>query len=174
MKFLAVILAVIFVNVVFPEPTYVGSAKCAKMCHKSPKQGEQYPIWEKSKHAGAYKTLATPSALEVGKKAGVAEPQKSDKCLKCHVTGFGADPKLLEPTYSAEEGVGCEACHGPGKEYSKLSVMKDKKLAAAAGLIAPDEKVCVKCHNQESPNYKAFDFKVMSKKIAHPIPKVAQ
>jgi hypothetical protein len=51
--------------------------------------------------------------------------------------------------------------------------MKDKKQAAAAGLVMPDEKTCAKCHNAESPNYKPFDFKVMAAKIAHPIPKQA-
>jgi hypothetical protein len=172
MKFLAAILALVFMTTAFSEPSYVGAAKCAKMCHKSAKQGEQLPIWEKSKHADAYKALATPAALETAKKAGVTgDPQKSDKCLKCHVTGFSADAKLKEATYSIEEGVGCEACHGPGKDYAKLSIMKDKKQALAAGLIVPDEKVCVKCHNQDSPNYKPFNFAEMAKKIAHPIPK---
>jgi len=172
MRILAAILAVFVVNAAAAEHAYVGSAKCAKMCHKTAKQGEQLPIWEKSKHAEAYKTLATPAALETAKKAGVTgDPQKSEKCLRCHVTGYGVDAKLKEATCTNEEGVGCEACHGPGKDYMKLSVMKDEKLALAAGLIEPDEKVCVKCHNKESPNYKEFDFKVMAQKIAHAKPK---
>ena len=52
-----------------------------------------------------------------------------------------------------------------------IKIMKDKKAALAAGLIEPTEKVCVKCHNAESPNYKKFDFAEFSKKIAHPRPK---
>jgi hypothetical protein len=175
MKILATVLAVLFLSYAWAEEqqhSYVGAAKCAKMCHKSAKQGEQLPIWEKSKHADAYKVLATPAALATAKKAGITgDPQKSDKCLKCHVTGFGVDAKLKEATYAIEEGVGCEVCHGAGKDYAKLNIMKDKKQAIAAGLVLPDEKTCVKCHNQESPNYKPFDFKVMAAKIAHPVPK---
>jgi hypothetical protein len=51
--------------------------------------------------------------------------------------------------------------------------MKDKKLAIAAGLTIPNEKVCVKCHNTDSPFYKPFVFADMAKKIAHPKPKTA-
>jgi hypothetical protein len=51
--------------------------------------------------------------------------------------------------------------------------MKDKKLAIAAGLTIPTEKVCVKCHNTDSPFYKPFVFADMAKKIAHPKPKTA-
>ncbi len=49
--------------------------------------------------------------------------------------------------------------------------MKNKEKAIAKGLIIPDEKVCRKCHNKESPNFKGFDFKTYAAKIAHPIPK---
>jgi hypothetical protein len=173
MKFISVLLAVTFAGLAFSEDRiYIGAAKCARMCHKSAKQGGQLPKWEKSRHAAAYKTLATPAALETARKAGVTgDPRKSDKCLRCHVTAFGVDAKLLQPTYSVEEGVGCEACHGPGKDYSKLSVMKNREQSLAAGLVEPEETVCVKCHNKESPTFKAFDFKAMAAKIAHPVPR---
>jgi hypothetical protein len=151
------------------DAAYIGADKCAKMCHKGPKKGEQLEIWQKSRHADAYKDLGTPAALETAKKAGVTgDPRKSDKCLRCHVTGF--DAKLVDSTCTREQGVGCEACHGAGKNYAKLGVMKDKAKAAAAGLVTPDEKVCVKCHNKQSPNYKEFNFKEMAAKIAHPVP----
>jgi hypothetical protein len=172
MKILFITVLTLLAGALFAgDASYVGATKCAKMCHKGAKKGEQLEIWQKSKHAEAYKTLATPAALETAKQAGVTgDPRKSDKCIKCHVTAFSVDAKLLEATYSNEEGVGCEACHGAGKNYAKLNIMKDKAKARAAGMIVPDEKVCVKCHNKESPNFKGFNFKEMYPKIAHPAP----
>jgi len=149
---------------------YVGVAKCA-MCHKSKARGDQYGKWKESKHSQAYAALATDAAKELAKKAGVDDPQKSGKCLKCHVTAYGVDKSLLGPKYSEQDGVTCEACHGPGSDYIKMSVMKDKDKAVAAGLVIPTEKTCVKCHNEESPSYKKFDFKEFFAKIAHPRPK---
>lgn len=152
-------------------PKYVGSDKCARMCHKAVNKGEQYPIWQKSRHAQAYATLATPAALETAKKAGVTgDPQKSEKCLKCHVTGFGAPAASFDSTFAIKDGVQCEACHGAGSDYGKLKIMKDKNASIAAGLVIPSEKVCVKCHNSESPTYKPFVYADMVKKIAHPKP----
>jgi hypothetical protein len=161
-------------GMVFADPSYMGSEKCARMCHKAVTKGEQLKIWQESKHAHAYAELATPKAQETAKKAGiVGDPQKSDKCLKCHVTGFGLPAERFDSTFSAKDGIQCEACHGAGSDYAKLKIMKDKKAAIAAGLVIPTEKVCVKCHNTESPFYKPFVFTDMAKKIAHPMPKAA-
>jgi len=174
MQFLKIaVLGVSLTSFVFAagEAHYIGADKCAKMCHKAKTKGEQYGIWQKTKHAQAYTTLATPAALETAKKAGVSgDPQKAGACLKCHVTGFEAAATLKDSTYSDKEGISCEACHGAGSNYAKLGVMKDKKASIAAGLTLPTEAVCVKCHNKESPNYKEFVFADMVKKIAHPKP----
>jgi hypothetical protein len=127
-----------------------------------------------SQHAKAYATLATPEALEVGKKLGVAEPQKDAKCLKCHVTGHGAPAALLGPKYNAAEGVSCESCHGAGGDYIKKSTMEGVTggtiAAASVGLIHPDQKTCEGCHNDQSPSFKGFDYAKMKEKIAHPLP----
>lgn len=152
-------------------PGYIGVSKC-KMCHKGVKRGEQFEKWQASRHAKAYATLATPEAKAAAEKAGVeGDPQKSPQCLKCHVTGYGADAKLRGTSFKVEEGVQCEACHGPGSEYKSLKVMKNREASIAAGMIVPDEKTCVTCHNEESPTYKKFVFKEKVAKIAHPKPK---
>jgi hypothetical protein len=150
--------------------TYVGVATC-KMCHKGEAKGKQFEIWEGSAHAGAYTALASEKAKEAGAKLGIDDPQKSDKCLKCHTTAFGVDAAMLGPKFVKEEGVQCEACHGPGSNYKSMSIMKDKSLAIKNGLILPDEKVCVTCHNDQSPTFKGFDYATYFAKIAHPIPK---
>jgi hypothetical protein len=154
-----------------PKAQYVGAETCAKFCHKTAKQGEQLKIWQESAHAKAYETLGTDAAKAIAKKQGIDDPQKSDKCLKCHTTAYGASADQLASTYSIEEGIGCERCHGPGSNYKKMGIMKDKEKAIAAGLIIPDEKVCVQCHNENSPTHKVFKYDEYFKKIAHMIPK---
>jgi hypothetical protein len=154
------------------EHAYVGVSKCG-LCHKAEARGNQLAQWEQTAHARAYDVLAGDAAKEAAKKVGIeGEPQKSPECLKCHVTAYGVDKKLLGPKHKPEDGVGCESCHGPGEDYMKMSVMKDRERAIAAGLLIPDEETCLKCHNDESPTYKKFVFKEMYAKVAHPKPKV--
>jgi hypothetical protein len=152
---------------------YIGATKC-KMCHNRPDGGEQYAIWEKSAHAKAYTVLASDEAKKLGKAKGIDNPQEAAACLKCHVTGYGAPADLLGSKYDKTEGVTCEACHGAGGDYYKkktmVGVFTGEIDPASVGLVMPDEKTCVKCHNEESPTFKSFDYKEMVKKIAHPIP----
>jgi len=152
-----------------------GGVKTCKACHMTKKSGAQYKIWKASKHAKAFETLKGEEALAIAKKKGIADPSKSDKCLKCHVTAFGVDAKLKGPKLTMEEGISCEACHGAGSNYKSRKTMKAITAGtlkpADYGLTLPDEKSCVTCHNEESPKYKKFVFKEMVAKIAHPIPK---
>jgi hypothetical protein len=147
-------------NALFAQNDYIGAQKC-KMCHNKEATGQQFAKWSASAHASAWKNLAGPKALEIGKAKGIANPQKDAKCLKCHTT----------TSLAVEEGVSCEACHGPGSAYKSVSIMKNRDMAIKNGLIVPTQKLCVKCHNPESPTYKAFDFASFAKKIEHKIPK---
>lgn len=74
----------------------------------------------------------------------------ADKCAKmCHKVQFESWGKTKHAT--AETKVECEACHGNGADYMKLTVMKDPAKAKEAGLIAkPDKASCLaKCHKPE-------------------------
>lgn len=178
--------AVVLANVAWKEtiPTaegktpadhkYIGVKKC-KMCHSSEKKGNQYKHWADSKHAKAYEVLGTPQAKEVGKKAGVDDPQKSEKCLKCHVTAYDlytTKKDLFGDSFKVEDGVQCESCHGPGSDYNKKEVMQSHDDSVKNGLIIPDGATCRKCHNAESPSFKSFCFKSAFAKIDHPDPEV--
>ncbi|OHB76455.1 MAG: hypothetical protein A2Z34_04095 [Planctomycetes bacterium RBG_16_59_8] len=151
---------------------YTGVKKCA-MCHKSEKKGNQHGQWAASKHSKAYEVLATAAAKETGKKAGVDDPQKSEKCLKCHVTGYAllqTNKELFGESFKIEDGVQCESCHGAGGDYGKKNIMENKEESIKNGMILPDGTTCRKCHNEESPGYKPFCFKRYFAKIAHPNP----
>ncbi len=159
---------------------YVGVKSC-KMCHKKPENGEQFAKWEASPHAKAFEVLASPEAKEAAKKLGIDDPQKSGKCLSCHATAYNWTETIQNAEIPVEEGVSCEACHGPGKNYKKRETMKSKELAKAAGLLDAKQS-CVLCHNAKSPTWKAdrytlkdgskagFDFEQAYAKIKHPVP----
>ncbi|MFV2071583.1 MAG: multiheme c-type cytochrome [Thermoanaerobaculales bacterium] len=115
---LAAVVLVSF-NVQAQDHAYVGAAKC-KMCHKV-----QYASWEETVHA-----KATDNA-----KAST-EREFSADCLKCHATN--ADEAMA--------GVQCEACHGAGADYKKMSIMKDLEAATANGLVIPSQETCDGCH----------------------------
>ena len=100
---------------------------------------------------------------------------EAPECLECHVTGYKAD-KALTAALKVEDGVQCEACHGPGSDYKSIPVMKDKAKAEAAGLVlsVDDPKLCTQCHNSKSPTFKEFNYKASWDKIKHPIPIAAK
>ncbi len=152
----------------FAGNTYVGVKMCGA-CHKGEKKGSQFEIWQKSKHAEAYKTLTGAKAAEIAKAKGLKKAaNESPECLTCHT--ITADAKLTA------DGVQCETCHGAGSAYKNMAVMKDRAKAIAAGLTefkdnAAIEKECRTCHNEKSPTFKAFKFEEMWPKIKHPMPK---
>lgn len=152
------------------EHEFVGVKKCA-LCHKKAEQGEQVRIWQESKHAKAFESLATPEAKEFAAKRGVSDPQTSGKCLKCHSTAYGFTEERVTQAIPVEEGISCESCHGPGKDYMKKNIMEKKEDAIANGLNIPNEQTCRKCHNEESPTFKPFNFAERYEKIKHLIPK---
>ncbi|MFQ5866205.1 MAG: multiheme c-type cytochrome [bacterium] len=155
------------------ELKYLGSGGC-KACHTTKKSGAAYKVWQKTKHAQAYAALASEEAKAIAKERGIADPQKSEECLSCHVTAFGVEASRLGPKYKIEEGVSCEACHGPGSKYKSNKVMKGITAGtidpASVGLIKMKEEDCKRCHNKKSPNFKGFDFEKMFAQIAHKTP----
>jgi len=153
---------------------FIGASKCAN-CHKAEAVGNQMGKWTESKHSKAFEALASDRAKEIAKEKGIEDPQKSDACLKCHVTGHGKPAEELATGFKAEMGVQCESCHGPGDQHMKDRVKAAAKAKdgapapVAEGEIVGHPKMdnCVTCHNAESPTYKPFCFKEYAEKIAH-------
>lgn len=159
---LVVATALVAAALVAQTPAYVGAAKCA-ICHKTEKQGQQHPLWQAGKHSKSFEALSTPAALKLA-----ADASANPKCLKCHSPLAGKAAELKA------EGVTCEVCHGPGSEYKKLSVMKNREEAVKAGLVvyadeAAIKNQCLTCH--EDAHDKPFVFAAAWAKVKHNIPK---
>lgn len=120
------VLVVASVALVAQAGDYVGDSKC-KMCHKT-----QHASWLETTHA---------KALDDAKGA---ENYDKAACVTCHATNSD----------EAMPGVQCEACHGPGSDYKKMSIMKDREKAVANGLVIPDQAVCDACHTGDDHSSK--------------------
>jgi hypothetical protein len=142
---------------------YVGTKKC-RMCH-----GRQYESWRELAKGHSWEALKPGVSPEVKTKAGLdvkknytADPQ----CLSCHSVGFGKlggyavpDPENGKTVRlaAAREGVGCEACHGPGSGFVQIMeeiyrtdrTYKPEELRAV-GRHAVGSEVCMKCHNENA------------------------
>ena len=154
---------------------YIGSAKCEN-CHDSAAKGKQYSRWKEEKHSKAYEVLASDEAKRIGREKGIDDPQTSDACLKCHVTGHGASAKSKAKSFDPTEGVGCEACHGSGQNHMKARLLEEGgddlvEIPDDEIVKDPGEEACVRCHNSDSPTFKPFDFAARVKDVAHPDPR---
>lgn len=158
---------------------YIGASKC-KSCHSSAEVGDQYGHWKGTLHARAFEVLATEEAKKLGAEKGIADPQKDDACVKCHVTAFQVPADQIKKGFEIKDGVQCETCHGPGEAHLKARFAAAASGEAPAGpvqipageiIASPDEKVCLTCHNAESPSYKPFCFHEFSAKNRHLNPK---
>lgn len=141
-------------------PAYVGTKRC-RMCHSA-----QYRSWRKSRKHDAWQSLMPGTKIEPKQHAGldVAADYRTDRrCLRCHAVGFGQPGGYAVPDPSDRgavraaghrEGVGCEACHGPGSafvplmsEVSQQDRHYDPSAFWKAGQTKMSAAVCGDCHN---------------------------
>lgn len=173
-------------NVAYADPKgikYTGAGACsAAACHGAgaPKEEEaarhnENTVWAKSDHhAQSYsgkKGLVSKKSKEIADKLKIADATKSDRCVTCHAvsqmnltaglsrTALKADQ--LGAKFSLDDGVSCDACHGPASKYldphTGKGWTKGQRAAGAAklydewGLIDTKDlkmrgNVCLSCH----------------------------
>jgi len=110
---------------------YIGSQACQE-CHQ-----KEFSQWSHSSHATAFHTLRT-----VGR-------ESYPECVTCHVTGSGYESgyQIGNVDRAHLVDVGCETCHGPGKQHVYTPVKENIR-----GPVP--EKVCMECHTPEhSPGF---------------------
>jgi predicted CXXCH cytochrome family protein len=157
------------------ELGYVGSDTCCS-CHAT-QDPETVRNWRLSVHASTSKSMDLEEEdilLQIGSRTGGSVSVRKDlqvqiqkgtqlettfsphdqlteqgaaidagkTCFGCHTTGYS----ILERDYS-EPGVGCEACHGPGRDHvasagSEGTIVNPSKLPADRNRM-----ICGQCHS---------------------------
>ncbi len=110
-------------------PGYVGSEICL-FCHDDRQLVEH---WRGSKKANAYEA--------------VADVPDRHLCLPCHTTGYNPATRAY-----LERNVGCEACHGPGRE-NVIDMMEGRRAEHITKSRASnqDRNRCLDCHRVHVP-----------------------
>lgn len=112
-----------------------GSQQCAP-CH-----GEDQRLWEKSRHAHAWQSLAQGNS------------QVDPECQRCHSTCYGL-PGGFESIKASRQrtGVGCESCHGPSAGHVADPRVRTPHFGQAM-------EQCLGCHDEEnSPKFNAGEY----------------
>jgi hypothetical protein len=143
------------------KPAYVGPDTC-KRCHF-----KQWKSWKKTGMARSLEVLRPGKALEKKKASGLdasTDYGKDPKCLRCHVTGHGAESGYRDGVERLGS-VGCEACHGPGSLYVKVMEGNERfgrtEIHRLGATCPPTAAQCAGCHARECPTMPAdyvFDF----------------
>ncbi len=156
------------------QPVYLGSKACGE-CHDGPEMGHQFGKWQLSAHSKAHSSLSLPQSAEITKLSGLTEaPHKAKMCLGCHATAAEGEAWERERAFHIEDGLQCEACHGPGSEYASPDIMQDRAKAMAHGLRMPAKEDCRICHRAKGSHdavltRQPFNLDMAWDAIAHPI-----
>ena len=157
------------------ENKYIGAEKC-KSCHSAAESGDQYGKWKAMKHAHAFESLASEEAKKIATEKGIADPQKADECLQCHVTAFKVPDTEIKKGFDRAHGIQCETCHGPGEKHMKARFATAAEADSSAPYVQvpadeivtlPTMDVCVACHNEKATNWAGFCFHEFNAKIRH-------
>ena len=103
--------------------SFTGPGSCAAAsCHGSvrPVAGgrilqTEYSTWIiQDKHAQATAVLTNPVSVRMARLLSLPKPDTAPKCLACHSVDA---PEPQRARSFAQEGVSCEACHGPASGW---------------------------------------------------------
>lgn len=142
---------------------FTGVASCAgSTCHgrmvpdgKIVRQDElarwQEPSTPGGAHSRAFAVLSNQRSRQIAATLGLGDATRAKQCLGCHATPTGSGDRGAR--FLANDGVGCEACHGAAGGWiaSHYAVGASHAANVARGMI-PLEKpvaraaVCLDCH----------------------------
>ena len=140
---------------------WVGVASCAgSTCHgrmegdgKVVRQDElmrwQEPSTPGGAHSRAFAVLSGTRGRQIAATLGMGDPTAAPACLGCHTTPAAE----RGARFLVQDGVGCEACHGPAGGWiaSHYAVGASHASNVAAGMIPLERPqaraaVCLDCH----------------------------
>ena len=115
------------------SPLYVGQDVCLE-CHTPDSPDGSCTMETLAEHVQAYQALSKPEAGDIAALSGIVRhPTRSLLCLQCHATAAEVGPRWTTSTFKFEDGVQCEACHGPGSFHVEV-------YRQPQGVQAPEER----------------------------------
>ena len=134
---------------------YIGAGGCTSSnCHggtsianekDSRIWGNEYAIWQLTdKHSKASKVLTDPRSKRMAEILKIGNPQTDAKCTSCHASG--------SPEKAANDGVACEACHGPAEKWLGTHTQANSHAASVASGMIDTKNLhlraanCMECH----------------------------
>jgi Cytochrome c554 and c-prime len=138
----------------------MGVVNCANsLCHGSVQPFKdsnvlqnEYVTWSRvDKHARAYKVLFNEQSARIARNLGLGNASEAKICLDCHAHNVVKAQR--GERFKFDDGVSCEACHGPSERWLPKHVEDGAKHAGnlAAGLFPTDDpteraRLCLSCH----------------------------
>jgi len=140
---------------------YVGAASCATSgCHGSTQplqasrilQNEYYTWLSNDRHAKAYNVLFDDRSTRIVRNMHLRKKANEESlCLDCHSTNVA--PRLVSGRIDREDGVQCEACHGPAggwrAEHTQAGWTHQQSVARGMidlGHVPTRGSLCLSCH----------------------------
>jgi hypothetical protein len=141
--------------------SYVGMTSCANAgCHGATKplhvgrvlQNEYYTWLNKDRHAAADNVLFSERSARIARNMHLSKKAYQEAaCLDCHSTNVPA--KLVTGHIDPEDGVQCEACHGPSSGWRAEHTQQGwtHEQSVARGMIdlrsvSTRGTLCLSCH----------------------------
>jgi thiol-disulfide isomerase/thioredoxin len=126
----------------FAEGETAGSEACTG-CHAA-----EHDVWAAGPHAHAFELL------DAGQQTDVS-------CVRCHASARVPGPAASEVAgYRTTEGVGCEACHGPGKAHVDSGGKAPIEGLGEDCPVCVVEALCTTCHTPEQDPAWSLDAKL--------------
>jgi hypothetical protein len=138
----------------------MGVVNCANsLCHGSVQPWKdanvlqnEYVTWSRvDKHARAYKVLFNEQSARIARNLGLGNAAEAKVCLDCHAHNVAKAQR--GERFKFDDGVSCEACHGPSERWLSKHVEDGAKHAGnlEAGLFPTDDpteraRLCLSCH----------------------------
>lgn len=141
---------------------HLGVVNCANsLCHGSISPWKdsnilqnEYVTWSRvdKHHTRAHAVLRNERSQRIARNLGLKQPAHEAKlCLDCHA--HNPHPSQRGERFRVEDGVGCEACHGPAEGWIRSHVAPGASHAdnVARGLYPTADpvaqaKLCLSCH----------------------------
>lgn len=138
----------------------MGVVNCANsLCHGSVQPWKdsnvlqnEYVTWSRvDKHARSYKILFDEQSARIARNLGLPKASEAKICLDCHAHNVPAGRR--GERFRFDDGVSCEACHGPSEQWLPKHVEDGATHAnnLGAGLFPTDDpaeraRLCLSCH----------------------------